>query len=323
MLRGATVYTFQASVIIASHNQSRVLELALAALALQASVSPDDFEVIVTDDSSTTDELASIRWLVLESQLNVRLVTQVADRAWLTRARNNAIRVARGRILIFLDGDMIPAQEFVATHLAAHSAQPGLLLAGNRLRRPSFSTRDIEAFWAACRSYLPDPTLRITRSQASEEGKRLTWLASEHPWRAVFGCNMSVESGPEVWFDEAFRNWGPEDWTFACQMTSYHGRTVSYAPDAVAFEVDPLGSGVSSEYRVPNPQAITDYFCNMFRFRECCPGLSLEEYFWGFRKFALVDDEWIATPTDKDVAITVRVAEVQAWLLHRGIHVSV
>lgn len=309
------------SVILLTHNQADILALQISSLERQSGIDLADFEVIVTDDSSRDDELAKVEERLARTPLACRLLRQRSDRFWATKARNAAIRSARGKLLLFFDGDMIPELDAVAKHVATQAGREKHLLAGHRLRRrPTLERDDVIDFdrvIAACRAGdLPDSL--VARWQRDEERRRSEFLHSEHPWRVIFSCHMSVQAAPEVLFDEHFVGWGPEDWELAYRLTHRHGYTIDFAPAIVAYEADHLGGGVANVFRMHTQEAVVDYLRNTFHFFDCCPGLTIEEAFWGLRKLKLQNDQWVITPTDPDCDLDERVAEARAWLMARG-----
>jgi glycosyltransferase involved in cell wall biosynthesis len=110
------------SVIIVTHNQSNILCFQIVALENQAGILPSELEVIVTDDLSEVSEVKQIEAILSQAVLCSRFLQQRGDRFWAARARNRAIACARGDVLLFLDGDMIPEVDVAAKHVALHAS---------------------------------------------------------------------------------------------------------------------------------------------------------------------------------------------------------
>lgn len=119
------------AVIIATYNWPRALELALWGFATQTR---RGFQVVVADDGSGPETRAVIDRLRAEAGLDIAHVWH-ADRGFRkSEILNRAILAARGDYLLFTDGDLIPRDDFVATHLRL--ARPGRYLAGMTVRLP-------------------------------------------------------------------------------------------------------------------------------------------------------------------------------------------
>ena len=312
---------YKASVIIVTHNQSRILALQIAALENQKHINTkEDFEVIVTDDSSSAEELIMIKKFLDESTLNILLITQNTPKYWAAKARNNAIKKATGDILIFLDGDMVPENDVISRHLEYHQNYPNTILAGHRIRKDSISESNIYLFWEFCRKQKAT-NANVLRWQKTEERQRREYLNSSNPWKAIFSCHMSIRATKEVLFDENFKGWGPEDWELAYRLTKKTKRNIHFASDIIAYEIDELGDGASNVFRNKSSEAIIDYLRNTIYFFDKCPGLNLEEVFWGFRKIHLSkNDTWVITPSNPNCDLASHVEIVRQWLVKHNIN---
>jgi len=101
------------SLIIAVYNKPEVLRFVLAACARQ---SFPDFEILIADDGSDR----SVRDVVDAARRSVsRPLTHLwhEDRGWRKNIiLNRAVREARAGYLVFIDGDCIPARDFLRDH---------------------------------------------------------------------------------------------------------------------------------------------------------------------------------------------------------------
>lgn len=105
------------SVIIPTFNRSSVLDKCMQAI-LNQTLSPDHYEVIIVDDCSTDDtESKCIQYS--GSNTNVVYIRNVTNQGSAT-TRNNGILAAKGRLLLFLDNDLIVASDFIQQHLRCH-----------------------------------------------------------------------------------------------------------------------------------------------------------------------------------------------------------
>ncbi|HYH83113.1 MAG TPA: glycosyltransferase family 2 protein [Longimicrobium sp.] len=120
-----------ASVIFTTYNSPRALELVLWGFAAQTR---RDAQVVVADDGSGPETRAVIDRLRGESGLEILHVWHPDDGFRKTEILDRAILAARGEYLLFTDGDCIPRNDFVATHLAL--ARRGRFLSGGYLKLP-------------------------------------------------------------------------------------------------------------------------------------------------------------------------------------------
>jgi GT2 family glycosyltransferase len=100
------------SVIIPTHDRRELLERKLRALERE----PSDFEVVVIVDACTDDTLDFIGRYAPPYPLQWAPSTA----RHVAHARNQGARMARGRILLFSDDDVVGRPGWVAANLAAH-----------------------------------------------------------------------------------------------------------------------------------------------------------------------------------------------------------
>jgi len=108
------------SVIIPTHNQVERLRLVLAGLRRQT-LDAGRFEVLVVDDGCT-DGTAG---MAAEAGMANLRVLSLHPNQGRNRARNLGASQARGELLVFLDGDALPAPELLETYLQASQLQGG------------------------------------------------------------------------------------------------------------------------------------------------------------------------------------------------------
>lgn len=148
-----------AAVILSTYRQPEWLRKSLWGYARQTR---GDFELIVADDGSGPETGRVVEEARAESGLRIRHVWQ-EDRGFRKcRILNRAILATGAEYLIFSDGDCIPRNDFVETHLRL--ARPGHFLGGGALRLP------------------PRTSERISREDVeSGRATRLGWLV-RHGW---------------------------------------------------------------------------------------------------------------------------------------------
>jgi glycosyltransferase involved in cell wall biosynthesis len=118
-------------VVIATYNWPQALELVLWGYAVQTH---RPAEVVIADDGSGPATRALIERMRVETGLPLRHVWH-EDRGFRkSEILNRALLAAETDYLIFTDGDVIPRDDFVATHV--RYAAPGRYLCGMTVRLP-------------------------------------------------------------------------------------------------------------------------------------------------------------------------------------------
>jgi GT2 family glycosyltransferase len=200
------------SILVTTFRRPRHLALVLESILLQRHVRRD-FEIVVADDGSGDDTEAVVTAFAAHADVPVRFTTQPHDGFRLARVRNNAARLARGRYLLFIDGDCV----MPTGHLAAHQRRrrPGVALLG-------FCARLSEQ---ASRHLMPE-NLAVANLSAMVSPDEARLLAKRHR-RARWHSLIRHATKPRlaggdfgVWrgdfeaingFDERFVGWGQED----------------------------------------------------------------------------------------------------------------
>lgn len=123
------------SVILSTYNQPRALELVLWGYAVQTDRAS---EIVIADDGSG-DETARVIERVRENTGMAIVHVWHADRGFRkTEILNRAILAAASDYLIFSDGDCIPRNDFVATHIRL--SRPRAFLSGGYLKLSAEAT---------------------------------------------------------------------------------------------------------------------------------------------------------------------------------------
>jgi GT2 family glycosyltransferase len=126
------------SIVVPTFNRRASLSRLLNALAAQT-YPTGGFEVIVVDDGSTDGSVEMLQGLT--TPYTLRIVQQAHGGPAL--ARNRGVGEAHGQLIIFLDDDVVPAADLVATHVAAQAEHDNLVVIGPMLpprhgRRPAW-----------------------------------------------------------------------------------------------------------------------------------------------------------------------------------------
>ncbi len=107
------------SVIIPTKNRCTILKKVLLALE-QQDCAKSEFEVIISDDGSTESTLLFLKEFQKQTRLDVKLLAGPGRCA--SFARNEAVRLACGEYVLFLDSDTIPRHDLVRRHIEHHRA---------------------------------------------------------------------------------------------------------------------------------------------------------------------------------------------------------
>ena len=211
------------SVIISTYNREDALDAVLRSLAHQ---SDPDFEVIIADDGSSSATAHVVDAWKAKIARRVEHVWHPDEGFRLAEIRNRAILAARGTYCIFLDGDCIVREDFVATH--RRLAERGWFVTGNRSLLSSELTAKV----------LGENLAPETWSQArwlSERGRgginRLSGLLQlplgplrrirHSAWRGARACNLAVwrvDLERVDGFDAEYKGWGKEDSDFIVRL---------------------------------------------------------------------------------------------------------
>ncbi|MEO5693092.1 MAG: glycosyltransferase family A protein [Usitatibacter sp.] len=203
------------SVIVPTYNRAATVSKCIAALRAQDAPA-DDFEIVVSDDGSQDDTRARVQAFLVLGAPQVRYLHQ--ENAGANRARNRAIAIARGEILLIINDDTIPTPGMVRQHLAAHEQFPDDRVAV--LGRVTIAPELPHSRFAA---------LHLDRAYALIGERR------ELDWRAFFTCNVSVKKSlleRGGFFEERIRY--HEDLELA-ERLSHHGLRVIYRPEALGY----------------------------------------------------------------------------------------
>ncbi|NEK35960.1 glycosyltransferase family 2 protein [Rhizobium leguminosarum] len=113
------------SVIIPTHNRAAMLRSLLNKLDAQRDGTPA-FEVLVVADGCEDDTSTMLSSLHTRFPLRTLTLPGVGP----ALARNAGSQVASGRLLIFLDDDIEPGENFVWAHVVEHQRHPGGVVMG-------------------------------------------------------------------------------------------------------------------------------------------------------------------------------------------------
>lgn len=200
------------SVLVNTYRKPRHLALVLESIALQQP-GGQSLEVVVADDGSDDGTAELVAGLAATLPVPVRFTSQPHDGFRLARIRNAAARLARGRYLLFIDGDCMLPPGHVAAHVARRRHGTALIGYCARLSRQSSDLLVPENL------PLADPALLVpeTERRALARRHRKSWwhAAVRHPTKPrLAGGDFGIWREDFVrvnGFDERFVGWGQED----------------------------------------------------------------------------------------------------------------
>jgi len=317
------------SVIVVCFNQDITVKLILQSLLDQKT--DCDYEIIITDDGSKSSMFRAVEKIAKNTKVSIKYVWQQDKGIRPTEARNNGIKIAKGKILLFLDGDMIPDRSLVERHFKAHQkSRHNLLVAGNRLWRGVINKENV--------SYIKQNSTQKVLGKLSssweidsesikrnkfEGKKRVEWLNSKYPWKACFSCNLSVKKSRYIFFDENYYGWGNEDWELAYRLF-HKGFRPTYLKDAIAYHLE-SPPAITNAFRTHKQEDIIMNMRNVCYFYDKCPGLDLKDAFFGFIRFELdkKTNKWKILPrpdsyTTKE--LRKKVQFIRDWLKKNDIY---
>jgi glycosyltransferase involved in cell wall biosynthesis len=198
------------ALVVSTYERPDALAAVLDSVSRQRAA-PD--EIVIADDGSgaaTTELIQSFR---RRSAVPVRVVSQPHEGFRLTRLRNLAIAASTADYLVFIDGDMLLHQGFVADH--RRQARHGLFTQGVRVRADAALTARLIA----------DPAMELSPGSRGLGFLRRAYLLRSRRLAAltrrlanhviaIKGCNQGFWRDDLVrvnGFNEDIQGWGPED----------------------------------------------------------------------------------------------------------------
>ncbi|NBI28186.1 glycosyltransferase family 2 protein [Chengkuizengella marina] len=205
----------KASIVIPTKDKLYRLRLVLQALEKQIN---DDVEVIIVFDGCNEDTLDQFNKTCFSfSPIPIVCEHNVGRAA----ARNLGIQRASGDIIIFVDDDRVPDQDFVNKHIYGHQNEKCVLL-GER--------KDVFMLESEIKDLFDQGLLRddiqILKSKVTK--KQLQKGVSIHHinmlnWLSFYTGNVSIKKKylEQIgFFDEKFKGWGHEDLDLGIRLSN-------------------------------------------------------------------------------------------------------
>lgn len=212
------------SLIITTYNWPEALDVVLRSATAQ-SVLPN--EIVIADDGSAEDTRTLItQW---QAKTTVPIVHVWHEDLGFRAAmiRNRAIAAASGEYLIFIDGDCILEEHFIAHHRSL--AHPGWFVTGNRvLLEQQFTETVLQEPYLPVYQYDMWDWIKVFFQGGCNKLFPLLHLPlgglrylCPWRWKGAKTCNLAVFKKDALavnGFEEAFVGWGYEDSDFVVRL---------------------------------------------------------------------------------------------------------
>lgn len=281
--------TIDVSVVIPTYNKKDFLEITLTALGLQT-YPLDKYEVVIINDGSTDTTETVISSLKVPYQINYTRQENKGRSA----ARNRGIENSKGKTIIFIDDDCVPAPDFIESHKQHHRAHDETVVLGYKYLTFSQMLPDTSVLKATLMQTLDrHETLHPLRDvpvgrmliqpqdfgngfdplvQLSYAGERDRWEYTYDtytpqldgfllPWLLFTTGNVSVSKHYCVdvgGFDENFKGWGLEDFEMGYRL---YQRGLSFILDKASVAYRLIHWDDVVEDRVVSKVKNYQYFC--------------------------------------------------------------
>lgn len=160
------------SVIVASHNRSKVLGTLLEVLGKQQMPDGSDFEVIVIDNNSSDATKDTCEAFVRRRPERFHYVYE--KRQGKSQALNTGIRAAQGDVLVFTDDDCVPDAQWLRSITGEFVSDCSLHVLGGRVELYCDDDKPV--------------TIRTSR-------ERIAFSSSSQLFSLIAGCNMAIRRG--------------------------------------------------------------------------------------------------------------------------------
>lgn len=239
------------SIVVPTYNDPINLRRCLQSLQHQQGIARDDWEVLVVDNGSEKRTSQAIEAFQTSLPLRYLYIPRTSD-SNRSRARNRAIRAARGEVIIMIDGDQIAAPNVVALHRDAHRAQHDIAAVGSRSRLRLGAYDDVMLSQRFATEAMP-PIDRIDIRDRSFGVLGVDLEDLETAWHYFWSMNASVRRSALLdvgLFDESFRGWGLEDSELGYRL-GLTGVAFRHLRDAVVYHphMPPSPGSVHAQWR--------------------------------------------------------------------------
>jgi glycosyltransferase involved in cell wall biosynthesis len=214
----------QLSVIIPTFCRKATLIKGLESLNLQQGIDQRDVEIVVADDGSTDGTAEAVRCWSATSQMRI-LFSPSAENRGPAHARNRAVSIASGRILLIMGDDILPASDLLVRHMHWHEANPA--------EEDALLGR---VMWP--RNPPPTPFMHWLASDGRTYFLNYPEVSGPVAANRFYTCNVSLKKALMVrggGFDEAFSRASHEDIELGLRLSRQCGMHLYYDPDSVGY----------------------------------------------------------------------------------------
>lgn len=243
--------TPEISVIIPTYNRARNLKNCLESLTWQSFKA---FEVIICDDGSSDNTREVAESYKDRLNLSYRWQADLGFRA--AEARNLGMRRARGKLVVFLDSDLVVPDSFLATHWQAHQQHKNVAINSYVMRMLEPLDDDLglppQEFIPKHRDNLkPDNRDRYSLFERQEPVEETYYLDSN----ALSIWRVDLEKVGN--FDEGFIGWGHEDTELGYRIAQYGMKMLFIKAGTEAYHQHHAFSEAKEEERAVNWKRLT------------------------------------------------------------------
>ncbi|AMO25126.1 glycosyltransferase family 2 protein [Ramlibacter solisilvae] len=212
--------------IVLTYNRSDALLAVLRELAPQLGAG---HELLIADDGSRPEQVEAMRAGLPSFRCRVRHVWHPDVGFTAARARNLCAARAEADYLVFMDGDCVPVERFVAQH--ERLAQRGQYVIGGRVLLSERLTRRVLHGDVALGRLTPSDWMRLRLSGDANKSSHLldglgpfSRVRRGFKWKGIRSCNFALwkdDCAAVNGFDESFTGWGHEDADIALRLHNH------------------------------------------------------------------------------------------------------
>lgn len=231
------------SVIIPTFNASARLELVIESLRHQTY---RGFEVIVVDDGSSDNTKSLVKRLQKSSGLKVRYYyLHNPDIFGAPMARNLGARMAKGRILVFLDQDAAAERHLVELYVAKHKEHDIILgyYSGYNKEGQHYDYKE------AKEKIFKNEEFKTVKPDFRRDIFNYQSRYQNEAWKYFVSANFSIKKSVfrEHEFDEKVTKWTGEDIDLGYRLFT-NGHRFVFAKDCLAYNIEGSGMFTRSKF---------------------------------------------------------------------------